>query len=288
MTDSAKRSTLIFLGLVMIITMIIAASLSHLELQPGMPMPRLENNQVVSAPTEAQPLMTIKASRFFGYFFGILLTGSFLYMMYKLIRGAKWGDLTTFIRVMVIVSLIAGILVVLILALPGGRNNESSQGIPLPTPMPLVTAPLGSVPPTLLWLVVIVMLAGVILVGVWMVTAKSRRPSSIDLVGSEAEKAWRALKTGLDLKEVIIQCYRQMSLALEQERGLARKEFMTTGEFENLLEAAGIPHEPIHQLTRLFEAVRYGNWQPNPTDEQKAIQCLEAIISYSRAAGGAN
>jgi hypothetical protein len=37
-------------------------------------------------------------------------------------------------------------------------------------------------------------------------------------------------------------------------------------------------------LTQLFEAVRYGNWQPNPVDEQKAIQCLEAIMLYSRQA----
>jgi len=103
-------------------------------------------------------------------------------------------------------------------------------------------------------------------------------------VGLEAEKAWQALITGLDLKDVIIKCYRQMSLALEQEQGIERKDFMTPREFENLLEAAGIPHEPIHQLTQLFEAVRYGNWQPNLVDEQKAIHCLQAIVLYSHDA----
>jgi hypothetical protein len=61
---------------------------------------------------------------------------------------------------------------------------------------------------------------------------------------------------------------------------------MTTGEFEILLETAGIPHEPIHQLTLLFDAVRYGHWQPNAVDEQKAIQCLEAIMLHSHDAGG--
>jgi hypothetical protein len=73
-----------------------------------------------------------------------------------------------------------------------------------------------------------------------------------------------------------------MSLALEQEQGIERKDFMTTREFEHLLETAGVPHDPIHQLTRLFEAVRYGNWQPNPVDEQKAIHCLQAIMLYCR------
>jgi len=59
---------------------------------------------------------------------------------------------------------------------------------------------------------------------------------------------------------------------------------MTTREFEDVLEAAGFPYDPIHELTRLFEAVRYGNWQPTPVDEQNAIQCLEAIMLFSRKA----
>ena len=89
--------------------------------------------------------------------------------------------------------------------------------------------------------------------------------------------------TGQDLKDVIIKCYRQMSMAVEEDRGIERKDYMTTGEFENLLETVGIPHDPIHHLTQLFEAVRYGNWQPNHADELKAINCLEAIMFYSSA-----
>ena len=58
---------------------------------------------------------------------------------------------------------------------------------------------------------------------------------------------------------------------------------MTTGEFEELLEEAGVPHDPIHELTRLFEAARYGNWQSNPVDEQKAINSLEAIMLYCQS-----
>jgi hypothetical protein len=103
-------------------------------------------------------------------------------------------------------------------------------------------------------------------------------------VGLEAEKAWQELIAGVGLKGVIIKCYRQMSLALEKEQGIERKEFMTTGEFEDLLEAAGFPSAPLHRLTRLFEAVRYGNWQPNPLDEQNAIDCLGAIMLFSRKA----
>ncbi len=57
---------------------------------------------------------------------------------------------------------------------------------------------------------------------------------------------------------------------------------MTPREFERLLENEGVPAEPARQLTGLFEAVRYGQWQPNPGDEQKAVSCLDAIEAYSR------
>jgi hypothetical protein len=204
--------------------------------------------------------------------------------MYKLLRGANWKVVIGFVRSMLVISLIVSGFIFLIMLLPSSENSIPLE-MPLPTPEPSVTSPLGPVPPLLFWLVGIGLLVICILVGVWILTS-SRRARPIDLVGFEAEKAWQALKIGLDLKDVIIKCYRQMSLALEKEQGIERKDFMTTGEFENLLEAAGIPRDPIHQLTRLFEAVRYGKWQPNPLDEQKAIQCLEAIMAYSHDARG--
>jgi hypothetical protein len=204
-------------------------------------------------------------------------------MMYKLLRGANWKDLTALVRPLLLISLIVSSLIFLIMLLPSSGNSIPME-LPIPTAMPLVTSPLGPVPPLLLWLVGIGLLATCILIGVWMFASSSSRARTIDMLGLEAEKARQALMTGLDLKDVIVKCYRQMSLALEKEQGIERKDSMTTREFESLLEAAGVPHDPIHQLTQLFEAVRYGNWQPNPMDEQKAIHCLEAIILYSREA----
>lgn len=287
MTGRVKQQTLIWLGLVMIITAIIAASLPQLEFRPGMPLPRLENDQVVVAPVEAEPIEFISVNKFALVFFVILVAGSTLYVIYKLLRGADWKSLPAFVGPMLVIGLIVGGLVFLILWLSKSESSMVME-LPLPTPEPLVTGPLGPVPPLLLWLVGLGLLATTILIGVWLFTSSRRRATITDLVGLEAEKAWQKLKTGLDLKDVIIKCYRQMSLTLAEEQGLEREDFMTTREFENLLEAAGVPHAPIHQLTQLFEAVRYGNWQPNPVDEQKAIHCLEAIVLYSRAAKEAN
>jgi hypothetical protein len=281
MTGSTKRNTLILLGLVMIIIMIIAASLPQLELKPGIPPPKIQDGQVVAAPIEKEPPVAVSINKFAIVLFVVIIAGAMLYTAYRLLKGADWKNIADIIRPMLIISVIVSGFIFLIMLLPDSGNSIPVE-MPLPTPEPPVTAPLGSVPPLLLWLVGIGLLASCIGVGVWI--ALFRQSSPIDLVGLEAEKAWQALNTGLDLKDVIIKCYQQMSLALEKDQGIERKDFMTTGEFENLLEAAGIPHDPIHQLTRLFDAVRYGNWKPNPLDEKMAIESLEAIMKYSREA----
>ncbi len=272
---------LILFGLIMIITVIIAASLPRLELQPGMPLPRLENNQVTLPPTEEEPSVTVSINEFFIVLFALALAGSMIYVIYKIIRGIGWKNLGSYIQPVMIVGLIAIAIIFLIMLLPKTQGDLATE-MPLPTATPLVTSPLGPVPVVLLWLVGIGLLVSSILLAIWIFAPSTRSKTTMDLVGLEAENALQSLKTGLDLKGVIVKCYRQMSLALENEQGIERKDFMTTREFEYLLETAGVPHDPIHQLTHLFEAVRYGNWQPNPLDEQKAIRCLQDIMSYSR------
>jgi hypothetical protein len=74
-----------------------------------------------------------------------------------------------------------------------------------------------------------------------------------------------------------------MSLALKKEQGIELEETMTAREFERLLEARGIPPVPVHQLTQLFEAARYGYRLPTPGDEQTAFDCLNAIVQHAQA-----
>jgi hypothetical protein len=284
MTGSTKRTALF---LVALITMMIAASLPQLELLPGMPLPRVNDGQVVAAPAaEEPPFPVISINKFAVILVILVFTGTVLYWTYQLLRGATWKSVSESLRSILIAGAIFFVFFFLIILLPRSSGNLPAE-LPPPTPEPVVTSPLGSVPIPLLWLVGIGLFAISVLVGVWIFTS-SRPARPIDLVGLEAEKAWRALNTGSDLKDVIITCYREMSLALKNGRGIEREASMTTGEFEISLEAAGIPHEPIHQLTRLFDAVRYGDWQPGPAEKQKAIQCLEAIMLYSRNARGTN
>jgi hypothetical protein len=279
-----KRNTLILLGLVTLIMTIIAASLPQLELKPGMPPPRVENEQIMLVPVEEEPLMAMPISELFKVIFALVLTGSMLYLLYKMLKGGSWRGLGSYFQPIMVVSLIACTIIFLITLLPRTQGGDLPMGMPLPDYTPKITSPLGPTPAVLFWLVGIGLLASSILLGIWIFMPSHRKETTIDLMGLEAENALQSLKIGLGLKDVIIKCYRQMSLALEKEQGIERKDSMTTGEFEKLLETAGVPHDPIHQLTRLFDAVRYGHWQPNPVDEQKAIQCLEAIILFSREA----
>ena len=281
MTDSTKRKTLILFGLAMFLTMVVAASLPQVELQPGMPLPKLEEGEVVVAPIEEEPLVAISASEFVKTLFALILAGSMLYVTYRLIRGSDLKNLGSYIQPLMVIVLIIGIIIFVIMLLPKTQSSLPMQ-LPPTTETPSVTSPLGPVPTALFWLVGIGLLVSSILLGIWIFGQFSKQETTIDLVGLEAENALQSLKNGLDLKDVIVKCYRQMSLVLEKEQGVEREDSMTTREFENLLEAAGVPHDPIHQLTRLFEAVRYGKWQPNPTDERKAVHCLEAILLFSR------
>lgn len=286
MTANLKRKTLILLGLVMIVMALIAASLPQLELQPGMPLPKLENDQVVIPAAKAEPFKVISVNKFIIAYILLLAAGSMLYLTYQRLRGVEWQKLKAVSWLILLIGLIAGSLVFLSMLF----KSESSPGelLVMPTPEPPVQSPLGSAPPMLLWLVGIGLLVTGISIGIWIFTSRANQATTIDIVGLEAEKAWQELKSGLGLKDVIIKCYGRMSLALKKAQGIERKDFMTTREFESLLEEAGVPHDPVHQLTQLFEAVRYGNWQPNPLDEQKAIRCLEAILIYSREAKETN
>jgi hypothetical protein len=286
MTARSKRNTLILLALVIAITIIIAAGLPQLDFKPGMPPPRLDHGKVVAVQAEATPFVSISTSNFMLVLLAIILVWATLYSAYQLLRGADWKLILEYLRLGLIISAAMICLVLLVMVLPSSENYTPIE-IPIATPQPAVTSPVGSVPTSLIWLVGIGLFMLCVLVMMWILKP-SQKAKAIELVGLEAQKARQALLTGVDFKDVIVNCYLRMSLALKQEQGIERKDFMTTGEFETLLEAAGIPHEPLHQLTRLFDAVRYGNWQPNAVDEQTAVQCLEVIMLHSRDAQGMN
>jgi hypothetical protein len=69
-----------------------------------------------------------------------------------------------------------------------------------------------------------------------------------------------------------------MSAVINQQRGIQRSQAMTPHEFEEYLATNGLPGAPVHQLTHLFEEVRYGDITAGSAEEQVALNSLTAII----------
>jgi hypothetical protein len=280
MTQKGKHKILLFLGLIIFVILLLAMSLSHLDLQPGMPLPALANGKIVVQTADNQGVVSVVLGEFILIFAAILVFGFFLYSFYKSFKGVPWVELWAgFLNFGFFILTITVAAMLILFLLPQGKFATIEE-MHLPTPMPPATSPLGSVPPVLLWVVGIILLLISLLLGVWIYSTRSTKNTVMDKLIQEAEKARRALLSGHDYKDVIIKCYQQMNLALAQEQGIERQDYMTTREFETVLNNSGIPQAPIHQLTLLFENVRYGHWQSKPEDELLAIQCLEDIIRY--------
>jgi hypothetical protein len=281
MIGNEKRNALLLFIIVTIFTIVLAASLPSLELKPGMPPPAIENNEVKVVSSNGVYAETMPVNRFIIIFFSLIAAGFFLYSLYRVIKGSTWQDILDVFKAVFFIALLLGVLLFIILSMPHTTGTGQVEMV-IPTPAPQVTAPLGPVPPILLWIVGACLLALGILIAVWLYRSTLGKPDASDLIKLEAEKARQNILLGVGLKDVILQCYRQMSLVLQEDRGITRKDFMTTLEFEETLASAGFPKLPIHDLTAMFNAARYGNWQPLPVDEQNAIQCFESITSFNR------
>lgn len=275
MPEDVKRRAILYLGLAVLLTILIAASLSRARFRPGLPMPVTDGQSLAVALPEL-PAIKFQVNTFFFILFTFVLMVLILLTLYRLMRGTSWKRLALDFCLYMLVAMAAfGAFALLIAALP--RSAGVAQ---LPAQLPdKVVAPLGPTPPLLLWLAGFVLLVGVIVLGGGFVLARPRT-RKISLLEAEAQKARQALLDGQELKDVILRCYQQMCLALQQEKGVERLVYMTTSDFERLLLEKGYPYAPTHRLTGLFEAVRYGHCQPGRSEEQAAITCLEAIIRF--------
>jgi hypothetical protein len=173
-----------------------------------------------------------------------------------------------------------------------GREEETDfQGPALPENL---TAPnLGAdfaVPNPPSWLVLVVSLIIVILflaVVVGIVVYYWRRQqyheAPVQRLAFEAREALDAIQSGANLRNAVLRCYYQMSRVVSEQRQLAREQAMTPREFEQRLKQHGLPVEPVRQLTRLFEQVRYGAQEPGELEEHQATASLIAILEACRS-----
>ncbi len=119
---------------------------------------------------------------------------------------------------------------------------------------------------------------------VWFIWRRMRRPAaSLAGLADGPRAALAELEAGVEWRSAILRCYSEMSRTVSQQRGLQRPQGMTAREFEQALEAAGLPAGQVQRLTRLFEAARYSLHPASPAQEREARDCLTAIVAACEA-----
>jgi hypothetical protein len=111
---------------------------------------------------------------------------------------------------------------------------------------------------------------------------KQESAAPLRKMGEEAQSAIDLIQGGGDLRDVIIRSYLEMTRIVQENRNLHRSVSMTPSEFEAYLTGRGLPQDPVHNLTQLFEKVRYGAAKPGYQEESTAIASLTAIVNACR------
>ncbi len=294
MTKRPRIGLFLLTGGVIVAIVVLAAGLSGLELRPGKPLAPERVLQILGGSDEdlsAQRLL-LGISQLLAALTILLLPLAFLHFIRapKAKRRQAGGEIAFLLWVLALYLLIRTF---------RERNPLiGNREIPLPT-MPSPTGPLrppssvlaelvARLPP---WLIPALSLGlalafALLLVGAaWLLGRHLRPPAPagpLERLAQEAQTALEALQDGGDWQDTVIRCYVEMSRVLDQERGIKRPRAMTPREFEQRLEAAGLPEAPVRRLTRLFERVRYGARRPAPQEEDEAVACLKAIVQACR------
>lgn len=282
-TEAIRRRALIYLASAAALFVLIGAALPRLVFEPGLPPPRFAGGQIIVPSTPWQPPIAAPAGIFFKVLSVLALAIFVACLVYALARTGLWREaLRRSLPLLLILLAGLGLLSLAVVRLPDAQIGlPLPGGEDLPQPEAFAPVPLGEPPPWLIWFV-----GGVLAAAAVVLLALALRERSQGLGQkkwqAEAEAARQAILAGDDLEEVIVRCYLRMGAALQAEQGIERAPFMTTGDFERLLVAHGVLQAPVHELTSLYEAVRYGRWQPGPGDEARVLKCLEAILQPGR------
>jgi hypothetical protein len=115
---------------------------------------------------------------------------------------------------------------------------------------------------------------------IWQELKASTSEESVHKLARIARTSLEDLSSGRDSTDVILNCYFRMSDVVAERKNLNRGISVTPHEFATRLQQAGLPSDAVKQLTRLFEAVRYGGQRSNPIMVNEAVVCLTAILQY--------
>jgi hypothetical protein len=286
MNRTCKRNTILLALLAAGAAVLAASGLPELVFYPGMPFPKLLPSGGTISSEPGSQLATTTISDLMKAVFLILAVLVFVFAMYKAVRVLQWRNFRSIGFFILLGSVgFTGVIMFIIHLIPVTMVDPAVKFMKPPVTPPRVSAPVGDIPRILLWIIgsVLVVLVCVIL---FLVLNSRRKVSASQGIEIQAKKAREDILSGRDLKEVISRCYFNMSDVLKRDNGIEREDSMTVEEFARVLEKMGTPRESVGSLTRLFEAVRYGRWEPHPGDEGIALRCLDEIIRHFSAVRG--
>lgn len=280
------------IGLTVLALVILAMGLSDLSFRAGKPLPSLDLFQ--SAPTPAASEQTATGFArllqvFLSVVFWILLPLSIVLVIVSAdARRRLLRNLVAVASVMLLLYLILRVLDRLDMESPDRSNAQGPPGSGAGATRSVEPPDFVSHPPD--WIVLVVSAAIFAVIGLlawrfWQGRAADRSAdgSLEDQLAHEAESALDAIRSGQDLSNVVLRCYRDMEQAVQRAHGLNRRASMTPREFERRLVSSGLDAEAVGRLTRLFERVRYGSHAIDADDEADAESCLAAIAGRPNA-----
>ncbi len=276
MKNQLRLKMLIYLTLMTAGMLLLAASLSGLQFQPGIPIPGAETSPEPARPLdkpgeavfEARPLLQLPLA--------LLFLSSLVMLLAVLVKKGARKQVFKWAGVLVVVACLY-LLLNQIEVEPSGSAGEASQESGSPPVFFYDAAPIGEPPEKLYQLAAAVLILGAAALAAWLVARRSRPLQGAGGLALEAEDALHALGAGEALGGVIIRCYLQMEKIVREERGIERAASLTPREFSAFLAAQGIHLAQIKALTALFEKARYGREPLNQQDEQAALECLAAV-----------
>lgn len=278
---STKNLGLLFLIGALVAIILLATSLSNLQLETGDPSPGIDTSEKVIQPIPSLPPVKSYAFPILQGIFALIFLILVIYLTGRIIFLANIKTILQLIPPLGILLIILYFMPSITLGQPDSVTKITSEVIS-PSSFKSPITPLGQPPQTLIWVVIIGFILGISIpvfkmVKGWLV------PTEIETgLLREAESAVNALNQGANLRNVIVRCYMQMMRSLKEEQGIERNRTMTVRELEELLQNQGFPMVPVHQLTYLFEKVRYGKQQTTDEDKEIALESLNEIIQFCR------
>lgn len=289
MQDPRRRRsqiiTLALLSAALLLIFLLATAVSNLQLLPGevFALPRPVNAPMFSSGSVESELLVL--------IFRILLALSIIALPIYIIVSilSKNGRRRLLMNLITIIVLFLMLNSVRTLSpSPQELEQDANMQADMPglgdiapaRPLPEFTADPSDSTVLAVTVAISLLVVGIAAVAIWYYLTHREKPSAMQALADEAQQAINAIHAGGNLEDAITRCYREMCNVLQKERNIERGTAMTPGEFEQVLAAKGFPQDAVHQLTSLFEDIRYGSKQAGPREEQIAIDSLSAIVAF--------